>query len=207
MDRIHDLLRRFEIPSKRDQAELDRALGPQTLEGWVTQRIAEGKEIAIAPDRYDGTYARPVDTLSVDQFRALAETVRSIAHVGREEQQVTLDAMKAERAAVVAEMLGAMADLPAHDVPDFANQGGATGIRGSLEGVGKAASAFHAMLLKPEAIIDRLDGDNHIYTGRRLACARPAAWYATCGSGIMPARGRTLPRHYRPSPSIWPCRR
>ena len=58
------------------------------------------------------------------------------------------------------QMLDTMAGLPAHDVRDFANQGGATGIRGSLEGVGKAASAFHAMLLKPEAIIDRLDGDN-----------------------------------------------
>jgi hypothetical protein len=160
VDRIHDLLRRFEVPSKRNSDELDRALGKQTLEGWATQRIAEGREIVVAPDLYDGTYARPADTLSVNQFRDLAETVRSIAHVGREEQDVTLEGAKADRADVVSQMLASMADLPTRDTRDFDNQGSANGVTGSLERAGQAAGAFHAMLLKPEAILDRVDRDD-----------------------------------------------
>ena len=160
VDRIHDLLRRFEMPIKRDPAELDRALGKQTLEQWATARIADGQEIAIAPDLYDGTYARPADTLSVSQFRDLAETVRSIAHVGRDQQTVTLDGERADRADVVRQMLDSMGELPTRDVRDFANQGGASGVRGSFDRAGEAAAGFHAMLLKPEAILDRLDGDD-----------------------------------------------
>ncbi len=160
VDRVHDLMRRFEMPTKRDPAELDRGLGKVTLEQWATARIAEGHEISIAPDLYDGTYARPADTLTVSQFRDLAETVRSIAHVGRDERQVEVDGVKADRADVVAQMMTTMAGLRTRDVRDFDNQGGASGARGGLERAGQAAGAFHAMLLKPEAILDRLDGDD-----------------------------------------------
>lgn len=160
VDRIHDLLRRFQMPTKRNDAELDRALGKVTLQAWATDRIADGHEIYIAPDLYDGTYAKPVDQLTVAQFRDLADTIKSIAHVGRAESDVIVGREKADRAETIEQMVDAARALPQRPPQDFVNQGGRVGASGLAERAAAGVGAFHAMLLKPEAIIDRLDGDN-----------------------------------------------
>lgn len=160
VDRIHELLRRFDAPSKRDPAELDRALEGVSLQTWATERMGEGHDIYIAPELYDATYVKPADQLTVNQFRDLADTVRSIAHAGRDMQQVTIDGEKAEREQIVGEMVDQAGSLIQQSPRDFANQGGETGVKGVLERGGTLASRFHAMLLKPEAILDRLDADD-----------------------------------------------
>ncbi|WP_284945347.1 hypothetical protein [Acidisoma cladoniae] len=160
VDRIHELLRRFDLPTKRDSAELDRALGGVSLQQWATDRMAEGHDIYVAPELYDTTYARPIDTLSVNQFRDLSDTVRSVAHAGRDLQQVVIEGEKIEREIVVQQMVEQVGSLIQKTPRDFANQGGETGVKGVVERGGDIASRFHAMLLKPEAILDRLDADD-----------------------------------------------
>jgi hypothetical protein len=160
VDRIHELLRRFDLPSKRNGDELDRALNGVSLQQWATERMADGHEIYIAPELYDTTYARPTDTLTVNQFRDLADTVRSIGHAGRDMQQVVVDGEKAQREQVVQQMVDQAGSLIQRAPRDFANQGGETGARGMAERGADLASRFHAMLLKPEAILDRLDAED-----------------------------------------------
>ena len=158
VDRVHELLRRFSMPIKRDSAELDRALGGVSLQSWATERLSNGFEIYIAPELYDPTYARPVDELNVAQFRDLADSVKSIAHAGRDLQQVTVDGEKSERADIVAQMVSTMSGMRQKPADDFVNQGGESGVKGVAQRAGKGVAAFHAMLLKPETIIDTLDG-------------------------------------------------
>ena len=157
VDRAHELLRRFGMPIRRDSAELDRGLAGVSLQSWATERLSEGNEIFIAPDLYDPTYARHVDELSIAQFRDLADTLKSIAHAGRALEQVTVDGEKQARAAVVEQMVGTMSGLRQKAARDFVNQGGETGAKGVAEQAAKGVSGFHAMLLKPETILDTLD--------------------------------------------------
>jgi hypothetical protein len=59
-DRIQELLRRFEMPMKRDGAELDRALAGVPVQQWATDRMADGHDIYIDPALYDPTYGKPL---------------------------------------------------------------------------------------------------------------------------------------------------
>ena len=68
---------------KRDDAELDRALAGVPVQQWATDRMADGHDIYIDPALYDPTYGKPVDELTISQFRDLSDTVKSIAHAGR----------------------------------------------------------------------------------------------------------------------------
>jgi len=164
-DRIQELLRRFEMPMKRDGAELDRALAGVPVQQWATDRMADGHDIYIDPALYDPTYGKPVDELTVSQFRDLSDTVKSIAHAGRSMQQVMLDGEKAEREAVVEQLVDQAQSLIQRKAQDFVNQGGETGVKGFTDRGKAGLSAIHAMLLKPEAMLDRLDAEdaNGIY--------------------------------------------
>ncbi len=157
VDRIHEMLRRFSVPIQRNSGELDRALNGVSLQNWATERLAEGNEFFVAPDLYDPTYARHLDEMSIAQFRDLADTVKSLAHAGRDLQQVTVDGEKQERAVVVGQMVDAIGGLRERQAKDFVNQGGATGAKGAAERAAAGVSGFHAMLLKPETILDTLD--------------------------------------------------
>jgi hypothetical protein len=76
-DRLLEALRDAGIGLKRDLGDLDRALGNQTLAQWVAAQRQVGIDIAFAPSR------NPLNTMTVDEFRAWAQMLDAIAKQGK----------------------------------------------------------------------------------------------------------------------------
>lgn len=99
-DRIHQILNMIEWPLKRDPAEIE-AIAKKSLEDFVAEQEGNFREVPVAEFLLDGNFRGPLDTLSVDQFRAINDSIRTLAHNGREVKTITTAAAKAELEDVV----------------------------------------------------------------------------------------------------------
>lgn len=157
-DRIHELLKRFGYDTKRSDAELKGGLGNQTLEGFVGAKEAEGRELAVASFLLDDRFAKPIADLTVDEFGALADAVRSLAHNGRDEKMITVEGKRMELDGLVGEAVDKLATMPQRKAPKEINPGTASGFRGTLERLSSLMRRADAGLLKEEQVFDWLDG-------------------------------------------------
>lgn len=157
-DRIHELLKRFGYQTKRSDAELKSGLGNQTLEGFVAAKEAEGRELVVPSFLLDDRFAKPIEDLTVDEFRGLKDAITSLVHNGRDEKMVTVEGKRMELDALVAEAVEKLEQMPQRKPPKEINPGTAAGFRGTLERLSSLMRRADASLLKEEQVFDWLDG-------------------------------------------------
>jgi hypothetical protein len=94
-DQIHGVMRQLELPVRRDEGELARALEGKSLGQFVEQKLADGRDMPVAalltdfatqyPALREGT-GRPA--MTTEEFHALNDSLKTLAHNGREEKRI-----------------------------------------------------------------------------------------------------------------------
>jgi hypothetical protein len=88
-DKIHEMLEAYGLKDARDDRD-----GPGYVE-WLLAQAASGAEIALPPGM--GGFTVPQwDTLTVNELIALADTVNSLAHIGRQLRKIEVARQKQE---------------------------------------------------------------------------------------------------------------
>lgn len=115
MDRINELLSQFDITNR-----FNTKSDVQTRQQFRDWMASELDKTGVAPEVSDGlldwTQKRHWKELSVEDFRGLVDSVKSLEHVGREQQLVTVAGQKVALQDMVDRAKAGMADLP-HDEP------------------------------------------------------------------------------------------
>jgi len=98
-DQIDDLLSRFDL---RANPNNDPTRAMVNLENWVEAQRAAGMAPSVNPDLFRPDYRTPYREMTVESFRGLVDTIKSMEHVGRERTKITIEGEK-------------------HDLNDFVN--------------------------------------------------------------------------------------
>ena len=161
LDQIHGLLERFDFRASVTQKEAGRRA---SFQAWYEGQIAAGNEPAVPERLLQDAYRKPYFRMTVDEFRGLADAVRSIAHLGRLKQELIDNKAKRDFNEVVQEALEQTDGLKTRDLPAERNPGeggrGLDRIRASVRNFKTAVAGLDAALLKMETVIDWLDVGN-----------------------------------------------
>jgi hypothetical protein len=157
-DQMHDLLRRFGFDSGRGE-ELQRTKS-QTLKEFVESRLEDkGIELAVDPGLYEMA-GKPVDNLTLNEFYALDEAVRSMQAMGAGEKLITIDRQRVNFEEVRDEMVGAIRDLGERMKSDYYDPKDAGKLAAAREKLFEKLRGIDASLTKPEALFDQIDRAN-----------------------------------------------
>lgn len=149
LDRIHDLLRRFDltdIPQVQVRARL-------TLLQFVAEKEAAGDPINIPEKLLNTAKLQHYSTLTVDEMRELNETVQHLAALGRLKKDLIVAGERRDFERAVAEAVDSAA--PLKDKPYREAIGKAEG----FSAVGAWLHGSEASLVKIQATLRRLDGN------------------------------------------------
>lgn len=154
-DQIQDLLLRFGFDSKRGE-ELQRTKGG-TLQEFVERKSADsGIELQVDPALFDHP-GKAVGDLSLAEFRALDEAVRSMREIGRGEKLIEVDGIKRDFAEVRDEVVAAIRDLGERAKSDYYDPKDAGARAAFAEKLFGGLRSIDASLTKPEALFDQID--------------------------------------------------
>lgn len=161
LEQIHGMLERFDFRSSVTQKEAGRRA---SFQAWYEGQIAAGNEVVVPERLLDDSYKKPYFRMTVDEFRGLADAVRSIAHLGRMKQELIDNKARRDFDEVVQEALEQTDGLKTRDLPAERNPGeggrGLDRIRASARNFKTAVAGLDAALLKMETVIDWLDVGN-----------------------------------------------
>ena len=90
-DQIDDLLSRFDLRKNPTDAP---TRPQQNLEKWIESQIAAGYTPSVSPDMLRPEFRTEYRDMTVEQFRGLVDTIKSMEHVGRERQTLTIQGEK-----------------------------------------------------------------------------------------------------------------
>ena len=106
---IHTILGRVGSPVKRSGQDLQDAIGrsdQKTLEDFVGYKESFGlREVPVADFLYDPNWRADMKNISVEDFRALRDSVRTLAANGADEQKILKAGEAADLEAIKAKML------------------------------------------------------------------------------------------------------
>lgn len=148
-EQIEALLERFDLRDQSGKA-LDRR---QSLAEWVQAQREQGIEPDIAPEMLDELKRQPWQTLTVEEFRGLVDTIRQIEHRGRTKNELLTAQKNADYNTAIENMV---ASIDAHArVSGIENRTPTTKAGKAKAAVGR----FFAAHLKTAMLARRLDGD------------------------------------------------
>jgi hypothetical protein len=155
-DQIHGIMGQIGSPVKRSLQDLQTALKGTTLEGFVTGKEADLREVPVADFLFDPAFKKDRNALTVEEFRAVDQSLRSLAHNGRSELQVEKAGEKADLEVIRKKMVDQLETFKPSEPPPL-GQG-----RGPLLGVAKgspkkALRTFVAAHLQMETLLNRWD--------------------------------------------------
>jgi hypothetical protein len=87
-DQIDDLLARFDL-RKNPTDQPTRA--QINLQNWVESQIAAGYSPAVSGDMLRPEVRMPYAEMTVEQFRGLVDSVKSLEHIGKERKTITIN--------------------------------------------------------------------------------------------------------------------
>ena len=90
-DQIDELLARFDLRANPTDTP---TRGQINLEKWIESQAAAGMQPSVSADALNPAYRTPYREMSVESFRGIVDTVRSMEHMGRERNTLTLDGVK-----------------------------------------------------------------------------------------------------------------
>jgi hypothetical protein len=161
MSQIDALLDRFDL---RASTPLNAAERRQSLLEWVQSQRDKGLDPAVPDKLLDEAQRMPYREMSVEDFRGLLDSVKSIEHLGRLKNKLLDLKEQRDLDALVDEALTTLKTLPQREAAEPRNPGvGGTGLdkinAKYLQGKSLLRSA-DASLLKMEQLFDWLDAHN-----------------------------------------------
>lgn len=148
-EQIEALLERYNLRDQSGKA-LDRR---QSLAEWVQAQREQGIEPDIAPEMLDELKRQPWQTLTVEEFRGLVDTVRQIEHRGRTKNELLTAQKNADYNTAIENMV---ASIGAHArVSGIENRTPTTKAGKAKAAVGR----FFAAHLKTAMLARRFDGN------------------------------------------------
>lgn len=142
------ILMQHGVPIKRDLAELHQALGGTSLESFVTKKNNEGANIQVADFLFDPSFAKKLPDMTVEDHRALFDSLRSIDFNGRLETKAVRAGQEMAKEELVNQIVENVSRLPVRQKP---------GQRDVNKGVRHKVYQFDSILTRPEEVIDDLD--------------------------------------------------
>jgi hypothetical protein len=88
---IHQILTQVGKPIRRSIQDLQESIeasGHKNLEEFVATKEASLRELPVADFLYDSTWRKPYESLNVDEFRAISDSVKALAHNARDERKI-----------------------------------------------------------------------------------------------------------------------
>lgn len=152
---IHDIMMKVGETVRRSVQDLQEAIDGgvhPTLKSFVLSKaINDYRQIPVADFLLDPNFRKPVESLSVDEFRALADTIKSLSKQGRDELKIMVAGKEADRQ----EVIGRMVEEIKNVLPD-------KGHRIDLpDGViSHTAKRYFAGSMIIESLFNRLDQNN-----------------------------------------------
>lgn len=149
LEQIEGLLERFDM---RKSVGTGAARRRQSLREWIETQEAAGLVVSVPDALRDDAFRKPYRDMTVDDLMGLADSVRSIEHIGRTHDKLRLQ-FKAERfAAVRDEVLGGIiAGQDRQKENDLQNPSKGEQVLSGIKGI-------DAALLKMEQLITWMDG-------------------------------------------------
>ncbi|CAB5162158.1 hypothetical protein UFOVP152_8 [uncultured Caudovirales phage] len=201
---IDAILERFDLRSSTTNKTIEER---KSLLEWVTDQQAQGFDPKIDPAVLNEASRKAFRDMTLDEVRALHDTIRSIDHIGRQEQKVADGQRRIALENAVSEVLHNTADMPRVKISDRRNpEIGGKGLD-RFSGKFMKASSFvrsaDAALLKMEQLFDWLDRKNPGGVFNRLVFRRLAEAQGTENdmlhevAGKMAALAEALPRSER----------
>jgi Large polyvalent protein associated domain 22 len=130
-----------------DIAEFTAKRGFDSLQAFSDAAVADGKEMPIWPQLFDRNWKKGFKDLTVDEFKAVAQTVQTIIHNGKEEMKLEFQGQKIDKAAAKVDLIQAIAD----------SVGGKVYLKDEKTGL----KSYYVSNLQMENIIGRWDGFNY----------------------------------------------
>jgi hypothetical protein len=90
-DQIDELLARFDLRANPSDAPTRSQLN---LEKWIESQAAAGYSPTITPDMLAQGFRKPYRELTVEQFRGMVDTVRSMEHMGKDRNTLSINGEK-----------------------------------------------------------------------------------------------------------------
>jgi Large polyvalent protein associated domain 22 len=90
-DQIDELLARFDLRANPSDAPTRSQLN---LEKWIESQAAAGYSPTITPDMLAQDFRKPYRELTVEQFRGMVDTVRSMEHMGKDRNTLSINGEK-----------------------------------------------------------------------------------------------------------------
>lgn len=155
-DQIHGIMSQIGAPVRRSVRDLQKGLGGTTLENFVAAKEADLREVPVADFLYDPAFKKQLSQMTVEEFRAVDQSLKALAHNGRSELQVEKAGEKADLEAVRKSMVEQLEEFEAAKPPPL-GQG-----RGKILGISvgapkKALRTFVAAHLQMETLLNRWD--------------------------------------------------
>lgn len=149
LDRIEDLLDRFDL-RRRSEADVRRT---ESLTAWL-DLVEEEKGVrpVIDPALEDEGRRTPYRRMTLDEFRGLVDTVRSIEHIGRTKQKL-VSARRERELTTTAAGLGASAEQHAPKTRDDGR-----GKYVALDAIVEGGDKFLASHRKLSSLMSEMDG-------------------------------------------------
>lgn len=149
---IHDILGRVGQVVRRSVQDLQESIarGEQTnLEDFVNFKEQHDlRELPVADFLYDPTFRKPLDELTVDQFRAVNDSIKALITNGRDEQKIVRAGEAADLAVVKEKMIDELKTFPERKREV---------IEGKLDKLKHIARTYLASHLQLESLFNRWD--------------------------------------------------
>lgn len=147
-DQLHRLLDKMGYTNPRSEGELASALQNAPFKQFVEDHLATGAEMPVADFMLSDSWTADVGEMTVDNFRAVHESIESILHNGKMAKTIRVGQEKRDFVQTVAEAVNQVADV---DPRVIARE---PGLLDSLKG---RLAEFDAMMLKMEQMLRWMD--------------------------------------------------
>jgi hypothetical protein len=92
-DQIDDLLARFDLRANPNDTPTRQQVN---LEKWIESQMEAGWQPSASEAMLDTRNRKPYREMTVEEFRGLIDTIKSMEHIGREREKITVNGEKVE---------------------------------------------------------------------------------------------------------------
>lgn len=146
---IHDILQRVGKPVRRsiqDVAKEIEAGESKSLADFVANKAGMLREVAVWDQLFDQTWRKPVEEMTVEEFRNVANSIKSLVFNGREERKIYRQGEAADLAEIKAQAIEAIDSSAKGEV-----------FKPVKSKAGKVLRNFYVSHLQMENILNRWD--------------------------------------------------
>jgi hypothetical protein len=147
---VHDILMRVGKPVRRSIQDLQANIAAsesKSLPEFLLNKTSQLREVPVWDQLLDSAWRKDLSELSVDEFRAVNDSVKTLVHNGRDEMKLTRAGEAEDFAAIKEQMINAIAESKAGEAREAKPRGA----------VRKLPMQYYVQHLQMENILGRWD--------------------------------------------------